>query len=455
MNFNPAIFKAYDIRGVYGKDFDETTAYKIGRAYARMRRSELIDQDNIKIVAGRDMRLSSSVLHQHLIRGLRDGGCNVVDIGLASTPTFYFAVAKYNYDGGILVSASHNPKEYNGFKIVRSKAYPVSGDTGLYSLKDAVLQDDFLDADFVGSLEIKKGVLADQINYDIGFVNLHKIKPLKIVIDVANAMGSSYFEELSKFLHCEIIKMNWKLDGTFPAHEADPFKEENIKELEERVIAENADLGIATDGDGDRIFFVDNQGKAVVPGITRAILCKIILDEFPGAKICYDIRPGKITQDIIRENGGIPIVTRVGHSLIKEQAIKENAVFAGESSGHFFLNMEIGCFEVPVIVTLKLLQELSLSGKSFSDYIGPYRRYHNSGEINSVVSDPDAIISEIKKKYADGEQSDLDGISVEFSDFWFNLRKSNTEPLIRFTIEARSQDLMLKKRDEILKLIRK
>jgi phosphomannomutase len=459
MSTNPNIFKAYDIRGVYGVDLDDETAYKIGYVYAQMRKKELPLDRPLRIAVGADMRLSSPMLKEKLIKGLINGGVDVIDIGLASTPTFYFAVANYNYDGGVLVSASHNPKEYNGFKMVRQKALPVSGEGGLYELRDMVAKLEMADIKppaTPNSLSANNSVQADQVQHDLRFADHQKINKFKIVIDPANAMGAQYFDELFKNLpQMEIVRMNWELDGTFPVHEADPFKEENLYGLCERVKTENADLGIATDGDGDRIFFVDNNGLPVEPGITRAILCKIFLRENPGAKICYDIRPGKITYDTIVENGGMPIVTRVGHSLIKQKTIEEGAVFAGESSGHFFLNMgEEGCYEVPLIVTLKILSEISMSGQSFSEYIKPYKRYFHSGEINSRVENSADKIKEIKEKYNDGQQNDLDGITIEYPDFWFNVRGSNTEPLLRLNLEAKTKEVMEEKRDEVLGLIR-
>ncbi len=457
---NPSIFKAYDIRGVYGVDLDDTTAYKIGYSYAQMRKKEWPLDRPLQIAVAADMRLSSPTLKDKLIQGLIHGGVDVVDIGLASTPTFYFAVANYNYDGGVLVSASHNPKEYNGFKLVRQKALPMSGEGGLYELREMVAKLELANIKppaTANSLSANGDVLADQVAHDLKFADSKEINKFKIVIDPANAMGALYFDELFKNIpQLKIIRMNWELDGSFPAHEADPFKEENLRGLCARVKQENADLGITTDGDGDRIFFVDNNGEPVEPGITRAILCKIFLRENPGAKICYDIRPGKITYDTIIENGGQPIVTRVGHSLIKEKTIEEGAVFAGESSGHFFLNMgEEGCYEVPLIVTLKILAELSLSGLNFSETIKPYKRYFHSGEINSRVENAAEKIKEIKEKYKDGQQNDLDGITIEYPEFWFNVRGSNTEPLLRLNLEAKTKELMEEKRDEVLGIIRK
>lgn len=454
MNVNPGIFKAYDIRGIYGQDYDEEMAYNLGLAYCQMRKQELPDKAKLQIVVGADMRLSSPQLKERLIKGLVDGGVDVVDIGLASTPTFYFAVANFSYDGGILVSASHNPKEYNGFKMVRSKAVPISKDTGMFTLRDLVMGGELPKYENSGTVIKRNDVLAEQIKHDLSYAVLNKINNFKIAIDPANSMGSTYFDEMFKELPAEITRINWELDGSFPAHEADPFKDENLQQLSEKVRKVGADLGIATDGDGDRIFFIDNEGSPVEPGITRAILCKIFLRENPGAKICYDIRPGKITRDTIEENGGVPIVTRVGHSLIKEQAIKEGAVFAGESSGHFFLNMADGCYEVPVIVTLKILEELSNSGSTFAEYVKPYKRYFHSGEINSKVEVISIKIEELKNKYSDGEINELDGITITYDDFWFNVRGSNTEPLLRLNLEAKTKELMEQKRDEVLGLIR-
>ncbi len=452
---NPNIFKAYDIRGIYGTDFDEELAYRLGLAYSQLRKGELPAKNELEIVVGCDMRLSSPMLKEKLIAGLCAGGVNVIDIGLASTPTFYFAVAHYNYDGGVLISASHNPKEYNGFKLVRERALPISKDSGIFVLRDLVIENNFSKATTPGKVTTKVGVLPDQIKHDLTYANLAEIKNFKIVIDPANAMGAQYFDELFKHLpQLEIVKMNWELDGTFPAHEADPFKKENVQALCAKVLSEKADLGISTDGDGDRIFFIDNSGVALDPGVTRAILCKIFLDENPGAKIAYDIRPGRITRDTIVENGGVPIVTRVGHSLIKEQAIKEGAVFAGESSGHFFLNMPEGCYEVPMIVTLKILAELSKSDLSFAQYAKAYERYFHSGEINTKVENGAGKIEQIKLKYSDGVQNELDGISIEYPDFWFNVRSSNTEPLLRLTVEARTNELMEQKRDELIEIIK-
>jgi phosphomannomutase len=276
------------------------------------------------------------------------------------------------------------------------------------------------------------------------------------VADAANAMGATYLTELFKHLPCELIMMNFNLDGTFPAHEADPFKEENNLALMKRVVEEKADLGIATDGDGDRIFFIDNEGKLIEPAMVRGLLAKVFLEQFPGSTICYDIRPGRITQDMIEQYGGKPSVTKVGHSLIKEQALREGAVFAGESSGHFFVKLPHGTFEAPCIVVLKLLQLFSRESATIADQVRPLRKYFHSGEINSTVTHPLQVMANIKNTYGPQAKkiSELDGITIEYEDYWFNVRASNTEPLLRLNLEARSAQLLDEKTKELLTLIR-
>ncbi len=451
---NPSIFKAYDIRGIYNKDFDDTFAYKLGLAYCQLRREEM-GKDKFSVVVGRDMRLSSPALHEQLIKGLVDGGADVIDIGLVATPTLYFGVAHYKYDGGIMISASHNPKEWNGFKMVRQMASPIAESSGIQDLKKLIIGEGVAPHHTQGTVTQKEDVISDQVEFDRDFVDIAKIKSLKIVFDTANSMGALYFETLFNTLpQISLEKMNWELDGTFPAHEADPFKKENIKKLCERVIEIQADLGIATDGDSDRIFFVDNEGRPVEPGIMRAILCKIFLQEKPGATIAYDARPGRITYDTIIANGGTPLVTRVGHSLIKEAVIDAGAYFAGESSGHFMLNIDReGCYEVPGIVALKILVELSQSGMTFSEYLTPFKKYVSSEETSFRVDDSQEKIALIKEKYSDGKINELDGLSVEYPDFWFNVRASNTEPLLRLNLEAKNREVMEAKRDEIIELL--
>lgn len=453
---NSEIFKAYDIRGIYGQDFDNDLAYRLGLAFIELRKSDpdYLPDQKLTIAVGADMRLSSPALKENLIRGLIAAGADVVDIGLVSTPTFYFAVGHYGYNGGIMVSASHNPKIWNGFKLVRSKGVPISEKTGINFLKEKILENRFLPSSTPGQVSENNDVLKEEINYSLSKADLKKIKPLKIVADAANGMGATYLAALFANLPCELIPLNFELDGSFPAHEADPIKDINNKQLQEEVIKQKADLGIAADGDGDRIFFIDNKGVTITPAIVRGLLAKLFLADKPGAKIGYDIRPGKITVDMIKEAGGIPDVTRVGHSLIKEQMLKDDIYFAGESSGHFFFNGENGCFECPSIMILKLLTAFSEANLPAADYIEQYKKYFASGEINSSVADKEAVFQKILAKYPDGKINQLDGITVEYPDYWFNVRASNTEPIVRLNLEAVSQEIMEKKRDEVLSLIK-
>jgi len=456
LKINPSIFKAYDIRGIYNQDFDDELAYLLGLAYVKLRQSDpdFLPDKKLQIAVGADMRLSSPALKKNLIRGLIEAGADAIDLGTVSTPTFYFAVGHYNYFGGIMISASHNPKEWNGFKMVRSRGIPISGETGINFLKDLVLNNKFLAAEIPGKLIENKNALAEETSSALSSVNLNNIKPFKIVADTANGMGASYLETLFAKLPGELIPLNFKLDGTFPAHEADPLKEENLEELKEAVKQQKADLGIATDGDGDRIFFTDNNGETINPAIIRGLLAKIFLIDKPGSKIGYDVRPGKITSDLILENGGQAIITRVGHSLIKEQMLKENIYFAGESSGHFYLQGAAGCFEYPGEIILKLLTLFSSIKESVADYIQQFKKYYSSGEINRQVTDKEVVFQKIKQKYTAGRLNELDGISINYPDFWFNVRGSNTEPLIRLNLEAISPEIMEEKRDEVLELIK-
>lgn len=455
---NPKIFKAYDIRGIYGQDFDNELAYLLGLAFVKLRKKDPDYQvgSKLKIAVACDMRKSSPVLKENLIRGLIEAGADVYDLDLAPTPTFYYAVGKNNYDGGIIVSASHNPKEWNGFKLVRKKGEPVSGESGIEYLKEQILENKFIPEKNKGEIFEVKGMLEEEIKFSLSRSNINNLKNFKIVADAANSMGAPYLDKLFKSLNgIELIKLNFNLDGSFPAHEADPLKEENLEQVKAAILNKEADFGIATDGDGDRIFFIDDKGETIEPAIIRGLLSKLFLRDKPGSKIGYDVRPGKITVDIIKETGGIPIVTRVGHSLIKEQMLKEDIYFAGESSGHFYLNTEIGCFEYPSIMILKLLMEFSSLKEPISTYLEQYKKYFSLGEINRVVNDKEAVFKKIKEVYSDGEISEIDGISVSYPDFWFNVRGSNTEEKVRLNLEGREKEEVKSKTAEVLEVIEK
>lgn len=456
LKINPEIFKAYDIRGIYKQDFDDNLAYLLGPAFIKLRQidPDFIPGKKLKIAVASDMRLSSPSLKESLTKGLLSAGAEVVDLGLVSTPTFYFAVANYQYDGGIMISASHNPKEWNGFKLVRAKSLPISGETGISFLKEEILNNNLLEKNVSGEIIINEKALDDELKYTWSLIDQKKIKKIKIIADAANSMGALYLEKIFAKLPGESIALNFNLDGNFPAHEADPLKEENLEELKRAVISKEADLGIASDGDGDRIFFVDDRGEIINPAIIRGLLSQSFLKDKPGAKIGYDVRPGKITPDMITASGGEAILTRVGHSLIKEQMIKEDIYFAGESSGHFYFNSPIGCFEFPSLMILKLLLIFSSSNKKISEQIKPFQKYYLSGEINRQVEDKEAVLNALERKYQDGKINKLDGLSVNYDDFWFNVRASNTEAKIRLNLEAITPEIMVKKRDEILELIK-
>lgn len=451
--FPSNIFKTYDIRGLYPQELNEDLAYKIARVYGSLRRRELNRDEDIKIVVGHDMRLSSPVLAKAVKNGLQDQGIEVIDIGLVPTPTFYFAIAFYGYNGGLLVSASHNSKEYNGLKITRERAMPFGAGTGMEELKEMTEKDDFKPVTRQESIQTKEKILDEQVKFEESYADLSKITKFKIVADTANAMGAVYLERLFQDLpQIELVRMNWHLDGTFPAHQPDPYQEQNIRDLRERVVEEKADLGIATDGDGDRLFFVDEKGEVLEPSILRGLMARIFLRENTGATICYDIRPGRITEDMIREAGGVPSVAKVGHSLIKKQMLEVGAVFGGESSGHFFVKFPQGVYEAPMVVVLKLLQELSESKMKLSEYIKPLKRYFHSGEINFKFPGRERIneiLERLKKRYGDAQVNELDGLTFTYPDFWFNVRSANTEPLLRLNLEARTAETVKEKVKEI------
>ncbi len=448
------IFKEYDIRGIYPAELNEQTAYKIGKASAIFMK-KVSGKKKIKVAVGNDMRLSSPKLKPELIKGLLEQGADVIDIGMVSTPTFYFGVSNYGYDGGIMVSASHNPPQFNGFKVVKKLAEMIGGKTGLEDIQKLVEQNTFEECK-KGALSELSTVLADHVNEEIGYADISKIKPLKVVVDAANGMGAQYCDALFKKLPCKLVKMFFEFDGSFPNHEADPFKDENNKLLQQRVVKEKADLGIAIDGDGDRIFFIDETGRTVPQHIIRGMVAQLFLREHKGAVICYDIRPGRITKEMIEAAGGKAVMTIVGHSNIKAKMKEVNAVFGGESSGHMFVKKKKGIYESPMIVILKVLQELSESGKAFSEYIQPYDIYFHSGEINSLVENKIGKMNEIEAFYKPKAKSInwLDGVTIDCGDFWFNVRPSNTENKLRLNLEAVSKAAMEKRRDEVLRIIR-
>ena len=455
MDIESGIFKAYDIRAVYPDQISEQGAYVIGRAFATLMINENPGKQ-LNLAVGGDMRLSTPTLKEQVIKGLRDTGINVVDAGVISTPTFYFAVGYFNLDGGVQVSASHNPAEYNGFKMVRKQGIAVGGDSGIYEMRQNILDDNFAPlAQTPGTLETKDKVEEIAVDEFFKFAGKPEIEPFKIVIDTANAMGVTDYGALFKQLPGEFITLNFELDGTFPAHEADPIKPENTAEVRARVVSEGADLGIASDGDADRIFIIDEKGQTVPSPILYTILAHVEYAENPNDPLAYEIRLGNLVSDEF-PNAQL-VETPVGHSIIKSYMVKHNASFGGEISGHYFFRLPWGTYEAPMLLVIKLLAWLSKQDKPLSEIVAQYQRYVSSGEVNTKVAsraEVDAKVEEIKEKFKDGKQITIDGVKVSYPDYWFSVRASNTEPLIRLIVEAKDPALMEAKRDELLAIIR-
>lgn len=441
-----SIFKAYDIRGIYGETIDEDIVYNIGRAYVLKFKPK-------KVTVGRDCRTSSPKLFEALVKGITDQGCDVVDIGLVSTPMMYFSVWNLKYDGGLIISASHNPPKYNGVKMVRKDSIPIGGDTGIYEIEEMIKKG--LPAQLSG----KKGkveqldVFNPYLKHILSYIDISKLKNFNITIDTANGMGGPIAGEFFDELDCKIIHLFPVLDGTFPNHEANPLKEENVKDLRKIVLEKNCSIGIGFDGDADRCSFIDETGEIVPSDFIIALVAKELLKEKKGLKILYDVRCSKVVGDVIKDNGGIPGRCQVGHSLVKKQMREEDVRFAGELSSHFYLQDEHYA-EAPFFVILKLLQIMTEQDKPLSELVVPLKKYFQSGEINSKVEDKMGKMKELAEKFKDGKVSWLDGVTVEYDDWWFNVRPSNTEPYLRLNLEADTKELMEEKRDIVLKFIR-
>ena len=445
MKINPAIFKAYDIRGVFPEDISKEAAYLIGRAFV-----DFLKKRNPKIAVGRDNRLSSPALFKSLVRGMVEGGATVVDIGLATSPMFYWAVAFFKLDGGINITASHNPPEYNGFKMVREKAIPISENTGIKEIQKVVLKGRFEKKPKGGI--IRKKVLKSYIKASLNGFSVKKTRPLKVVIDTANAVSGIIIPEIFRGRKDKITHLFSKLEGSFPNHSPDPLIKENLKTIRQAVKNQKADLGIAFDGDGDRLFFIDEKAEIIPGDLIIALMAGLVLAENPGEKILYDVRSSNIVPETVKAAGGIPVVWKIGHSFIKEKMRKEDIVFAGELSGHYYLRSNYFC-EVPLYVFLKIMQEVSESGLKLSQMIKPFRKYFHSGEINFKVKDKKMILARLERKFKSGKILKLDGLRIDFKDWWFLVRPSNTEPLLRLVVEAKTKNLLSQKRKELTRVI--
>jgi len=444
---DPKVFKAYDVRGVHGTEIDEDGAYRVGRAYA--------EQFEPRTVAvGRDMRVSSPTMAAAVIEGLADGGADVIDIGMVGTEMLYYAVGEGGLDGGICVTASHNPKEFTGMKIVRRGALPVGGESGLLDVRDRALGE-FRGATQKGTVSTRD-VWPGFVEKVLSFVDLAAIRPLRIVIDAANGMAGAMLPPVLEHLPIDVVRCSFEPDGTFPSHEPNPLLPENRELIVRLTREEGADLGVAFDGDADRCFFIDDAGEFVPGDFVTALLSGAMLAREPGEKVIYDVRASRAVPLAIEAAGGIPIVSRVGHAFIKHLMRKEQALFAGEVSAHYYFR-DFSQSDTGVVPFLVMLDLISRSGSRLSELLAPYReRYFLSGEINTPVADVAVKLQELKERYAaaGGRISHLDGLSVDFDDWHFNVRPSNTEALLRLNLEALSEQRMAEKRDEVLAVIR-
>jgi len=450
MKLNPDIFKAYDVRGVYPGDINEAGARAIGAAFIAYLKAK-------RIAVGRDMRVSSPSLAIAFIEGVTSQGADVVDYGMMPTDMLYYAVAADKLEGGVQITASHNPKQYNGMKMVRQEALPLSGDAGISDIRDMIAADRLPPPAAVPGKVSSRNVLDAYVGHVMSFIDPSVIKPFNVVLDAGSGMGAVVAPSLFDRLPCKTVRLCFDIDGTFPHHEANPLIEENRRDIVERVVAEKADVGIAWDGDADRCFFITGSGEFVSGDFVTALLAEAFLMKHPGSSIIYDLRASHAVRDVVASYGGTALMNRVGHAFIKQRMRETNAIFGGEVTGHYYFrdNFYADNGFIPALLMLELM---SRKGKSLHELIEPLAaKYFISGEINTKLAHMDHVpakLQQIADKYKDGTQARLDGLSVEYPDWHFNVRPSNTEPLLRLNLEAKTKAMMEAKRDEVLALIR-
>jgi phosphomannomutase len=444
---DPEVFKAYDVRGIYPGQLDETGAEAIGRAYVEQFEPR-------KMAVGRDMRVSSLAMQEALMRGATAAGADVLDLGLVGTEMVYFAVGSLRLEGGVMVTASHNPKQYTGMKLVRRGALPVGSESGLLDVRDRAVAETGTRTGPEGTVE-SYDIWPAYVDRVLSFVDVSAIEPLKVVIDAANGMAGTMLPPVLERLPVETVRCFFEPDGSFPNHEPNPLLPENREFIVHKTLDEGADLGVAFDGDADRCFFVDDTGEFVPGDFVTALFAESVLEKEPGAKIIYDVRASRAVPETIERAGGVPLVERVGHAFIKGRMRKDDAAFAGEVSGHYYFR-DFSQADSGVVPFLLMLELISKRGGRLSEILAPLRsRYFITGEINTPVADVALKLQELKERYGDqGRVSHRDGISIDFDDWHFNVRPSNTEPLLRLNLEATSQELMEQKRDEVLGVIR-
>ena len=453
---DPSIFKAYDVRGLYGEQLDEDVAYRIGRAFPRVLGNMYgTDPGALRLAIGRDMRLTAPAMAERYAQGMRDSGASVLDVGMVGTEMLYWAVGSRELDGGLMCTASHNPKAYTGAKLVGRGALALSGDAGIGELRDIVTSGEPGEAadppgEYV-SEDVSEPFRADAMK----FIDPSAVTPIKVVLDGGNGMAGPMCGPLLDSLPVDQVQTYWVPDGEFPDHEPNPLLEENRRFIVDKVLSEGADLGIAWDGDADRCFFIDDTGAFVDGDFLTALLAQSVLEKEPGAAILYDVRASRAVRDLVEAAGGTAHVNRVGHAFFKTRMRDEGAAFGGEVSGHYYFR-DFYCADSGTLPALLILELLSKRGATLAELLDPLRAgYFISGEINSEVADQAAKVAEIKERYSDGEITELDGVSVDYEDWHFNVRPSNTEPLLRLNLESlRTREHMEEKRDEVLGLIR-
>ncbi len=439
------LFKAYDVRGIYPDELNPEVAYLIGRAFVTYLKPR-------HVAVGRDMRVSSPALASALIDGIRDEGADVCDIGLVSTDSLYFAVGKYGFDAGVMVTASHNPAEYNGFKFCRAEARPLSMDEGIGDIRDLVLAGGFVTPRSRGKLH-SKDILPDFSAHVLSMIDPAAVKPMTIAIDAGNGMAGKIAPAVFKHLPVTIIPLYFELDGRFPNHPANPIEPENTRALQRTIVEKGADFGIAFDGDADRMFILDEHGTFVGGDMVTALAAKSLLRKHPGSAIVYNLICSRAVPETIEREGGRGIRARVGHSFIKALMRENDAVFGGEHSGHFYFR-DNWYADSGIIAALTVIELLSVEGVSISEALKPLDHYVRSGEINSEVVDQLSVLARLETTYADAELDHLDGLTIGYPTWWCNVRASNTQPLLRLNVEADSLELLHEKTDELLRVIR-
>jgi phosphomannomutase len=450
MRLNPDIFKAYDVRGLYPGEINEEAARAIGAAFVTYLHAK-------RIAVGRDMRLSSPSVASAFIEGATSQGADVVDYGMIATDMLYFAVARDRHDGGVQITASHNPGRYNGIKMVRQEAIPLSGEEGISDIREMIELDRVSPPANTRGRVTTANVLDAYVAHVMSFIDPDLMNPFNVVLDAGSGMGGLVAPELFDRLRCRTTRLCFEIDGRFPNHEANPLIEENRRDIVERVVAERADVGIAWDGDADRCFFIDGTGEFISGDFITALLAEAFLLKHPGSTIIYDLRASHAVKDVVEQFGGSSLMNRVGHAFFKRRMRETNAIFGGEVTGHYYFrdNFFADNGFIPALLILELMSKKS---QSLHDLLEPLRkRYFISGEINTRLPRLDAVpakLEAIAVRYADAEQSALDGISVMYPDWHFNVRPSNTEPLLRLNLEANTARLMEEKRDEVIALIR-